>query len=86
MGNATGSAMPTEDRLTINERWEVLGEMQERYGQAGRKERTRLLDEMQTVTELHGWSLIRLIEGYEARRPRSRQRFRTYDESAAGWR
>ena len=52
--------------------------MKKRYKQAGRKERGRLLDEVEAVTELHRKSLIRLMNGSLERKPRRRQRSRTY--------
>jgi len=70
--------MSIEDRMTIDERRKYLRKMQERYLQANRKERGELLDEMETVTELHRKSLIRLMRGSLARQPRRRQRSRTY--------
>jgi hypothetical protein len=70
--------MSIEDRMTIDERRKYLRKMQERYLQAGRKERGQLLDEMEVVTELHRKSLIRLIKGNLTRRPRRKQRGRTY--------
>jgi hypothetical protein len=70
--------MSIEDKMTINERRKYLRKMQERYLQADRKERGQLLDEMEVVTELHRKSLIRLMKGSLARRPRRRQRSRTY--------
>jgi hypothetical protein len=70
--------MSIEDRMTIDERRKYLRKMQERYLQADRKERGQLLDEMETVTELHRKSLIRLMKGSLRRQPRRRQRSRTY--------
>ena len=70
--------MSIKDRMTIDERRKYLRKMQERYWQADRKGRGRLLDEMETVTELHRKSLIRLMKGDLARNPRRRQRSRTY--------
>ena len=70
--------MSIEDKMTIDERRKYLKKMQKRYLQAGRKERGQLLDEMETVTELHRKSLIRLMKGSLARQPRRRQRSRTY--------
>ena len=70
--------MSIEDRMTIDERRKYLRKMQERYLQADRKERGQLLDEMEAVTELHRKSLIRLMRGSLVRRPRRRQRGRTY--------
>ena len=70
--------MSIEDKMTIDERRKYLRKMQERYLQADRKERGQLLDEMETVTDLHRKSLIRLMKGSLARQPRRRQRSRTF--------
>ena len=70
--------MSTEDKMTIDERRKYLRRVKTRYEQAGRKERGRLLDEMEAVTELHRKSLIRLMNGSLERKPRRRQRSRTY--------
>ena len=70
--------MSIEDRMTIDERRKYLRKMQERYLQADRKERGRLLDEMEIVTGLHRKSLIRLMKGSLTRKARRRQRGRTY--------
>jgi len=70
--------MSTEDKMTIDERRKYLRRMRTRYKQAGRKERGHLLDEMEAVTELHRKSLIRLMNGSLERKPRRRQRSRTY--------
>ncbi len=45
--------MSTEDKMTIDERLKYLRMMKKRYVKAARKEKGRLLDEMQAVTELH---------------------------------
>jgi hypothetical protein len=70
--------MAIEDKMTIDERRKYLHLMQQRYLQAERKERSRLLDEMQTVTKLHRKALIRLMHSSLHRRPRQRQRGRLY--------
>jgi hypothetical protein len=70
--------MSTEDHMTIDERYKYLCRMRQRYRQANRQERGRLLNEMQAVTDLHRKSLIRLINGSLTRKPRRRQRSRTY--------
>jgi len=70
--------MSTGDKMNIDERRKYLRRMKKRYEQANRKERGRLLDEMEAVTELHRKSLIRLMNGSLERRPRCRQRGRTY--------
>ena len=65
--------MSIEDKMTIDERRKYLRKMQERYLQAGLKEGGQLLGEMETVTDLHRKSLIRLMKGSLARQPRRRQ-------------
>jgi len=70
--------MSIEDRMTIDERRKYLRKMQERYLQADRTGRGRLLDEMETVTGLHRKSLIRLLRGNLTRQTRRRQRGRVY--------
>jgi hypothetical protein len=70
--------MSIEDRMTIDERRKYLRKMQERYLQASRKTRGQLLDEMETVTDLHRKSLIRLMKSSLARQPRRLERSRTY--------
>lgn len=71
--------MSPEERMTIDELRKYLHKMRIRYWQAAsRKERSLLLDEMEAVTELHRKSLIRLINGEIARKPRRNQRGPTY--------
>ena len=70
--------MSTEDQMTIDERRKYLRRMKQRYQQANPKERGHLLDEMEAVTELHRKSLLRLMNGSLRRKPRQKQRSRTY--------
>ena len=55
--------MTTEQEMPINDRFDYLRRVKRRYVQADRKERGRLLDEMEAVTGLHRKSLIRLLDG-----------------------
>jgi hypothetical protein len=71
--------MTTEERMTIDERYKYLRKMKSRYVNGNRKGRGRLLDEMQAVTGLHRKSLTRLLRGTLERKPRCKQRGRTYD-------
>lgn len=65
--------------MTIAERRKYLHKMRIRYWCARQKsERSRLLDEMGQVAGLHRKSLTRLINGELARKPRRRQRGKTY--------
>src|SRR5512136_1469159 len=75
--------MSAEVKMTINERRKYLMRMRLRYVQANRKEQSRLLDEMEEVTELHRKSLVRLMKADPVRKPRQRQRGRTYDHEVA---
>jgi hypothetical protein len=70
--------MATEDKMPIDERWTYLRRVQKRYRKASRKERSELLDEMEAHTQLHRKSLIRRMGSDMQRRPRRRQRGRTY--------
>lgn len=70
--------MTTEDQMTIDERYKYLRMMKARYVKADRRERGRLLDEMEAVTGLHRKSLIRRMNSRLKRRPRRRERERTY--------
>ncbi len=70
--------MSIEEKMSIDERRKYLRMMQKRYLGANRRERGRLLDEMEAVTELHRKSLIRLMHHDLERRPRRRQRGRSY--------
>jgi hypothetical protein len=70
--------MTTEEQMTIEERYKYLRMMKARYVKADRQERGRLLDEMEAVTGQHRKSLIRRVKSSLERRPRSRERERTY--------
>ena len=52
--------MSDADKMTIDERRKYLRRLRKRYVEADRKERSKLLDEMEAVTELHRKGLIRL--------------------------
>ena len=70
--------MPEEEKMTMDERFKYLRLMKKRYLKAGRLERGRLLKEMESVTRLHRKSLIRLMSSSLERKPRQKQRGRTY--------
>ena len=71
--------MSETEQMSVNERRKYLHKMRIRYWQAETKsERGRLLGEMERVTNLHRKSLIRLIKGELARKPRRHQRGKTY--------
>ena len=70
--------MTTEDEMTIEERFKYLRKVRKRYSQADRKERGGLLDEMEAITGPHRRSLPRRMNGSLERKPRRRERGRTY--------
>lgn len=71
--------MAETEPMSVNERRKYLHKMRIRYWQAKEKRtKSALLDEMEAVTQMHRKSLIRLIKGDLARKPRRRQRSKTY--------
>lgn len=70
--------MSDEEKMTIDEKRKYLRRRQKQYHRAGRSEKGRLLDEMEEVTELHRKYLIELLKGDLERKPRRKQRGRTY--------
>jgi hypothetical protein len=70
--------MSDEAKMTIDERRKYLRRMKKRYRKAGRREKGRLLDEMEQVTEMHRKYLIELLKGDLKRNPRQKQRGRRY--------
>jgi len=79
--NVTEGTMPTQDKMTIDERLKYLRIQHPRYQKAKRQERTRLLDEMERVIGLDRKTIIRHM-GHKrkdlVRKPRRKQRGRTY--------
>ena len=71
--------MQDDTPMTITERRKYLGLMRGRYLLADRSARGQLLFEMEAVTSLHRKSLLRLLHSSDlARRPRTKQRGKTY--------
>lgn len=70
--------MSTEDKMTIDEERKYLRKMKKRYIRADRKERGRLLDEMESITGKHRKALVRLMNGNLERKTRRKQRGKTY--------
>jgi hypothetical protein len=70
--------MPNEEKMSVNERRKYLRVLRKRYLKGSKLERGCLLDEMEAVTCLHRKSLIRLVSGSLERKPRHKQRGRTY--------
>lgn len=70
--------MGEPEPMTLSERRKYLCLLQPGYLSAGRRGRSGLLDEAERVTGHHRKSLIRLLRGELRRKPRARQRGRSY--------
>lgn len=70
--------MAQTDEMTLQERRKYLRLMQDAYQRANRTERGRLLDTMVTASEFERKTLIRLMASDLKRRPRRRERGKTY--------
>jgi hypothetical protein len=71
--------MTTDDKMTIEERYLYLNRMKRRYDQADKAGKSRLLDEMETMTGLHRKALVRLLRHVTLeRKARREQRGRQY--------
>ncbi len=70
--------MAQTEQMTLQERRKYLRIMQDAYQRANRTERGRLLDTMETATELSRKRLIRLMGSDLKRKPRQRERGKTY--------
>lgn len=77
--NVTEETMTETEPMSVNERRKYLHKMRIRYWQAeSKRAKSALLDEMQSVTNLHRKSVLRLIKGDLARKRRRKQRGKTY--------
>jgi IS30 family transposase len=77
--NVTEETMPTEERMTIDRRYEYLRRAQKHYLKATRKQRSLLLDHMEFMTGLNRKTLIRHMKRKVIeRKPRRKQRGRIY--------
>ena len=70
--------MSNDEKMNIDERRKYLRLIRPRYRKTGRKEKGQLLDEMVAVTGLERKTLIHLMNGSLKRKPRTRERGRTY--------
>ena len=68
--------MPSDERMSVDERRKYLKLVARRYLKAGRRDRSELLTEMEAVTGLHRKSLVRLMNAPSLERAPKRPRFR----------
>jgi hypothetical protein len=76
--NVVEGIMPDDEKMTVDERRKVLRKIQKRYQGASRQEKGQLLDEMERLLGMHRVAIGRLLNSDLARKPRVRQRGRTY--------
>ncbi len=70
--------MSETDPMDVNERRKYFHKMWGRYRGADKKEKSKLLDEMEAVTGLHRKTITRTMKGRLSRKKRSRERGKTY--------
>ena len=70
--------MTANEKKSINERYQYLKRMQQRYLKADKKRKATLLDEMEAITGRNRDYLSHILKGPLKRRPRQRQRTRLY--------
>jgi hypothetical protein len=78
MISAVEEMMSNDEKMNIDERWKYLRVMRPRYRKAGRKEKGKMLNEMMAVTGLTRSGLIHRLNDSLERKPRSRERGKTY--------
>lgn len=66
--------MASERKMTVDDRRKYLRLIQDRYLNATKSGKGRLLDDMEAITGLHRKSLIRLMAGNLERKPRRKKR------------
>jgi hypothetical protein len=70
--------MTAEDRMTLRDKWKVIRQVRPAYLNASRSQQSRKLDHLEETLGMHRKSIIRRIHSDLERKPRSRQRGRTY--------
>jgi len=70
--------MAAEERMTLSDKWKVIRQVKPKYLKATRREKGRWLDHLEETLGMHRNSIIRRIHSDLERKPRSRQRGRTY--------
>jgi hypothetical protein len=70
--------MSETEPMSVDERRKYIHKILGRYRKGSKKEKGRLLDEIEAVTGMHRKSVIRIMNGSLSRKKRSRERGRTY--------
>jgi hypothetical protein len=70
--------MSETEAMNIDERRKYIHKMWGRYRKAHKKEKGKLLDEIEAVTGMHRKAIIRILNGRMSRKKRSRERGKEY--------
>jgi len=70
--------MAETEPMTINERRKYIHKIWGRYRDSSKQEKSQLLDEAEKVTGMHRKSIVRLLNGRLSRKPRHRERGKSY--------
>ena len=70
--------MSETEHMDVNERRKYIHKMWKRYREGDKKEKGRLLDEIEEVIGQHRKSILRTINGQLSRKRRSKERGREY--------
>lgn len=75
--------MAETDPMTINERRKYIHKIWGRYRDSSKQEKSLLLDEAAQITGLHRKSILRILNGRLSRKPRAKNRGKTYGPTVA---
>ncbi len=75
--------MAETDPMTINERRKYIHKIWGRYRDSSKQEKSHLLDEAVQITGLHRKSILRILNGRLSRKPRAKNRGKTYGPTVA---
>jgi hypothetical protein len=75
--------MAETDPMTLNERRKYIHKIWGRYRDSTKQEKSLLLDEAEQITGLHRKSILRILNGRLSRKPRTKNRGKTYGSTVA---
>ena len=75
--------MAETDPMTISERRKYIHKIWGRYRDGNKQAKSQLLDEAEQITGLHRKSILRILNGRLSRKPRTKNRGKTYGPNVA---
>jgi len=76
-------AVAETDPMTISERRKYIHKIWGRYRDGNKQAKSQLLDEAEQITGLHRKSILRILNGRLSRKPRTKNRGKTYGPNVA---